>query len=463
MVPRNRARVYNGTALDRNFFASLSHDQLAQHIFPDSFEASDKREIIAHFVSEIFRLFGLRVTHNITDSKWYPGTTPGGDLSQTRPVPSYYYKQQICDLYCSDCRECRDSQVHFDGQADKKYHGEVHVVATLEFTAVEKNAKKEIVRFGGSVCSLYHHHVHNDGSDLKQLLGGGWCVMNVPKFVGDTYAAAVDHCKQVLHPGRGRHTAKVNELLVIDRPSEKPEDNRYYLTMSGETDAWDVRVATASCNDDDDVDSTLVNLTRHRRAVVTLFYLICNRLGLQEIVSPFVYKMLNYRVQHSNATPNPNFRLFCCEESLLAGGFSRGNLVEDQKWHVDHADAEPFKGQLVGSYPPTADDLSELLKVGMSFIHPISEEGRLVHILKSSFHLTGEQCLLFLGNVAHAGATHSLKNQATNKSIWPALHVHIDTIGEKRTVGYLTFYEKGNTHLDCGELESRPRKRRARS
>jgi hypothetical protein len=89
----------------------------------------------------------------------------------------------------------------------------------------------------------------------------------------------------------------------------------------------------------------------------------------------------------------------------------------------------------------------------MSFIHPTSEEGRLVHVLKSSFRLRGNQCLVFLGNVAHAGATHALRDVPFPKPLWPALHGHIDIIGEPRRIGFLTFYDEGMTHLDAQMVE----------
>jgi hypothetical protein len=327
------------------FFAALTHDRLAEHIFPDSFQAADRNTIIAHFIREIYRLFGFRVTHNNTAYKWYPRTIPGGDLSLARPVSKYFPKQPFCDLYCADCRECCDSQVTFDVQPDKKYHGEVHVVARLQMSVVETN-EGEPELHEGSVCSLFHHFVHNHACEFKQRMAAGWCVLDVPPFVSDTYDAAVQHCREAIYPGRGRRIARSEDLQEIDRAPGQGVDNRYYLMMSSATDEWDVRAVNSCCNEEE-LETTLVQLSRHQRVVVTLFFMICSRLGLQEIASPFVHEVVNHFLQIDDPPPNPNFRSFCCEESLLVGAFSRAASAQAQKWHVDHAGANAFKDNLL--------------------------------------------------------------------------------------------------------------------
>ena len=101
-------------------------------------------------------------------------------------------------------------------------------------------------------------------------------------------------------------------------------DNCYYLLMSQAGSSWDKVVPNKCCNDDCD-GASLVRLSLHRQVIICLFYSLCNRLGFASIAEAFVYDrtMKNYEVKaDSEKAPNPFWRLFCNEESLLAGGFS---------------------------------------------------------------------------------------------------------------------------------------------
>ncbi|GAX13006.1 hypothetical protein FisN_2HuN08 [Fistulifera solaris] len=468
MAPRNNNKkkqentgvspVYAGSAIDRSFFESLTDEKLAQHVFPLPVDNKSKLEIIYHFIDEFFRRFRLRVTHNATEKKWYPGTSPGDDLAGKPWVHAFREDKRFkyCDLYCSACRSCHDTCAQKEGSNYTKFHGEVSVVATIAFESLSTANEGETM-YRGTVSRLYYHHVHNDGGDLKQLMIGGWCVLSTPQDSAGVYAKAMAHCKEYLHPDKGTTVQQHESLLPINLASGKrSKDNRYYLMMSDEGESWDERLVNACCNDKKD-GTNLVELEKHQQVIVSLFYAICCKLGLQDFASPFIYPMSEFRVQsgEENRRVNPLFRLFCNEESLLAGGFAdEGSSVPAQQLHCDHADSDIFYGTTVSQFPPKESDLGQLLAAGMSFIHPLSDKGRHIQVLKSLPHIQPHQTLVFLGNVAHGGVTHLLKkDKFLEKLTWPALHGHIDVKTKKREVGLLTYLNKDITHLNFEKLE----------
>jgi hypothetical protein len=434
-------------AIDRSFFESLTDEQLAQHVFPLSVDNKSRLTIVYHFIDEFYRRFGLRVSHNPTEKKWYPNTAPGDDLAKKTFVPIFREDNHWhCELYCIDCRDCRDTGTAKVGKDYTKLHGKVTVVATITFKTLT-GAKKKDSMYRGNVSHLYYHHVHNEGGDLKQLMSSGWCILSTPHDLAGVYDKAMAHCKECLHPDKGSKVQQHENLMQINLASgEEAADNRYHLMMSKEGKSWDERLVNACCNDEPD-GASLVELTKHRQVVVSLFYAICCRLGLEEMASPFTYPMRGVVLQNGdkNRRVNPQCRLFCNEESLLAGGFAHSPSVPAQPVHCDHGNSEPFLGSVVSEYPPTESDLSQLLDAGMTFIHPLSEQGRLVHVFKSSLHIQPHQTLVFLGNVAHAGATHQLKKDDSRKPTWPALHVHIDVKNNKR--GSPRLIDKDDMHL----------------
>ncbi|GAX10522.1 hypothetical protein FisN_21Lh229 [Fistulifera solaris] len=439
--------VEAGRAIDRSFFESLTDAQLAQHVFPLSLDNKSRLAIVYHFIDEFYRRFGLRVSHNPTEKKWYPGSAPGDDTAK-KPFVHIFREDNHwhCDLYCSDCRDCRDTCAGKLGKDYTKFLGEVTVVATITFKTLPSSKKKDTL-YRGFVSHLYYHHVHNDGGDLKQLMSSGWCILSTPHDLAGVYDKGMAHCKEYLHPDKGNKVQQHENLVPINLGSgEKSMDNRYHLMMSKKGKSWDERLVNACCNDEPD-GASLVELTKHRQVIVSLFYAICCRLGLDNIASPFIYPMRGFLIQNSekNRRVNPQCRLFCNEESLLAGGFAHSPSVPAQPVHCDHPDCEQFLGTVVTEYPPTETDLGQLLDAGMTFIHPLSEQGRLVHVLKSPLHIQPHQTLVFLGNVAHAGATHHLKKDDSRKPTWPALHVHIDVKNNER--GSPLLIDKDDTHL----------------